>query len=410
MLDNSVALHSADISSQLEELPNPSRYPATSHRVRLRSLSGNFSIYPDYGDRQDAIVGAEEAARPSDAPMGSSDVHICRMDATNPTQRSPRGFNGLPKAGKELLVDGTVLLYQVSKSQKFREVMWTVTLPSAFADGTPFERDDYRRFLRGWSDFTRWVFEELARDLERQGLPNRWLYVIEPQEDRWKAYGVLAPHIHAVIPNLWIPTKHNPHKDKGFQGSGYWALTTEDLDDIICRCTARVMGRAVDCRSAGNVDSLHNLGKVGQYLAKFNKIGRYFSKGSRILGEIQDSAWADCIPSNWYGSDSETRQQVRASVETFEIGEGSLYQAAIALDEINHGYEKTTGKPLFVGIHTHWVQADGSPVPYGEAVPDDAFPVAMTGRVNYLRDIDIGAGLLQALELHQIPIPISEPD
>lgn len=401
---------STDTTENEISLPDPSRFPTVEHRVRFRPLSGYWSLHPHYGDRQDASDGAEEADRPSDAPMGSSEDHICRTDARNPDMRAPRGFNGLPKAGKELVVDGTVLLHELSRSLKFDLVCWTVTLPSAFSDGTSFTREDYRRFLRGWPDFTRWVMEELARDLERQGLPNRWLYVIEPQEERWRLHNVLAPHIHAVIPNRMIPTKRNPHKDKGFGVTGYWALTTEDLDDIISRCAARVMGRAVDCRSAGNVQKIHGAGKVGQYLSKFNKIGRYFSKGSRIMGEIQESEWSDCIPCNWYGSDFETRQQVRDSVEKFSVGDGSLFQAAIAVGAVNDLWERETGKPLFANVHTHWVTPDGVPVPYGEPVPDDAIPVAMTGKVNYLRDIELGEDILRGIELHQIPIPIPEPE
>jgi hypothetical protein len=322
--------------------------------------------------------------------------------------RAPRGFNGLPRAGKELLVDGTVLLSQYFRSLKVKQVCWTVTLPSSFADGTPFQKDDYRRFLRGWADFTRWVMEELGRELARLGLPNRWLYVIEPQEERWRVYGILAPHIHAVIPNLFIPTKQNPHKDKGFGASGYWALTTEDLDDIIARCAARVMGRAVDCRSAGNVAEIHGLGKVGQYMAKFSKIGNYFSKGSRIMKDIQESEWASYIPSNWYGSDKETRQQVRASVEVHDLGEGSLFQAAAAVAAFNEVYESDIGKPMFACVHTHWIRKNGERVPYGEPVPEDAFPVAMTGRINHLRDIELGTMVLQGIELNTIPIPIFE--
>ena len=410
MLSATVTRCSADTTAIPSVTPSPLRFPSLPHRVRFRALSGNFSAYPVYGRSESLSEGDGEAAEGDADPMGSSDVHISRMDALNPDYRSPRGFNGLPKAGRELLVDGTVLLYHLSRSQNFRECLWTVTLPSRFEDGTPFGTDDYKRFLRGWADFIRWVMEELGRDLARQELPNRWLYVIEPQEDRWRRDGVLAPHLHAVIPNRWLPNKRNPEKDKGFENSGYWALTTEDLDDIIHRCAARVMGKPVDCRSAGNVDAMHNLGKVGQYISKFNKIGQYFSKGSAIMGELQQSQWSNYIPANWYGSDKETRRQVRASVETYELGEGSLAQIAIALDELNTQHEAQTGKPLYANLHTHWVNPDGTTVPHGEPPPDDAFPVALTGRVNHLSDIDIGAGLLQALELHRVAVPIETPD
>lgn len=390
------------------------RFPSLPHKARFRGLSGKFTVYPvlQHGPPENAslegIPGPAGEPVQGTLPMGLSEDAICRTDDGSPLDRAVRGFNGLPKKGKELLEDGTIRLYQLSKQQHFKEVFWTVTLPSHYLDGTPFIKADYERFLRNWPEFRRRVMEELSRLLERKGLPNRWLYVIEPQEDRWREQGILAPHIHAVIPNRWNPQKRNPDKDKGFENSGYWELTTDDLDDAIARCAARVMGRPVDCRASGNVQSINHLGQLAQYLAKFNKLGSYFSKGSKVMKDIQDSEWSHLIPSNWYGADKETRREVRASVMTMELGTGSLAQANQALEELNAQYEADEGRPLFTGIHTHWINPDGSPVAHNEPLPPQAFPVAMTGRVSRFMDIELGLGLLEVLDLNQIPIELDD--
>jgi hypothetical protein len=280
-----------------------------------------------------------------------------------------------------------VLLYHQSKRQGFKPVFWTVTVPTRYSDGTPFNDRDYQHLLSNWSVLIHRVFDELARQLQRCGLPNTWLYVVEPQEQRWKHDGILAPHIHAVIPNRWISQKRTANH-KGFGHAGAWAITTQDTDAIVHRCMSNIMGRSVDINSACNLQTIKGLDKLFFYLSKLNKVGKYLSKGSRLIGELQQSRWSDYLPSNWYGCDKQTRHQVRASVQHFEIGEGTAGEVVQELQRLSDDFERCHGHALLTTPHITSVETG-----------DGLTPVAVSFRVRWMRDIPAALDAIAAIDL-----------
>lgn len=326
--------------------------------------------------------------------MGLSDVRISRIDKQlsipDPQKRAPRGFNGLPRAGRELLEDGTVLLYHRAKREKFTPVFWTVTMPSRFEDGSEFTEHDYQRLLVGSSALTHRIFDELTRLCQRRGLPNVYMYVIEPQEQRWRRDGVLALHIHAVIPNRWDPSKPAP-SDRGFRRTGNWAITTDDTDTIVQRCISNLLGKSVNARSACNLQGISGLNKLFFYLTKLNKIGKYMSKGSRLVGELQDSSWSSYLPANWYGSDKVTRQQIRTSVQYFDIGEGTAGEVVQELQRLSAEFERYQGRPLLTEPHITSIERD-----------QGLLPVAISCRVRWLTDIPAALEAISQLDLFTV--------
>jgi hypothetical protein len=319
--------------------------------------------------------------------MGLSDVHNSRKVVPDPKKRAKRGFNGLPRLGRELIEDGTVLLYHQSKQDKFKPVFFTVTVPSSYQDGTKFTESDYQRILTNWPELTKRVFEELARLCERRQLPNRWLYVTEVQEERWRKHNTLALHLHAVIPNRWEPGKRS-EGDRGFGRTGAWAIATQDTDAIVQRCFTNLLGKPVNTRSACNLQGIKGLDKLFFYLSKLNKIGRYLSKGSQLLSELQQSRWADYLPPNWYGCDRQTRQQVRGSVQHYNLGEGTAGEVVQELQRVSAEFGDRHGRPLLTTPHITSVET-----------ADGLVPVAVTCRVHRLTDIPAALDAIAAIDL-----------
>jgi len=346
------------IASPISPLTASYERPQTARSMALkyRSLSGRVVAYP----------------------MGLSASLISHKSGMNPDNRSPRGWNGLPTAGKELLEDGVILLHQLAQAEKFRSVFWTATIPTCYQDGSRLSEADHRQVLANWSEVVRQVFQELTRLYERKGLPKRFLYVVEPQEQRWHGEGILSLHIHAILVNRWNPNKRNPLKDKGFQKTGYWEVETEETDQILERVLSHLLGKAVDCRSACNLESIKGMSRLSFYVTKLGKIGRYISKGSKILEEVKSSKWANVLPSSWYGSDCQTRQEVRASVITIEVDASSLGEVRDQLQAVSDKFEVRHQRPLLRAPHLVTVENDG-----GETA------VALVTNCNRLSDVPV---------------------
>jgi hypothetical protein len=257
-------------------------------------------------------------------------------------------------------------------------------MPTRYQDGTALTEDDHKQLLEQWSYLVRRIFEELARLYDRANLPNRWLYVIEPQEERFKQHGVFAPHIHAVMVNRWNPSKRNPHQDQGFQRSGYWDITTEQTDEIVERIFSTALGKPVDCRAACQVESIRGFKGLFFYLTKLGKVGRYLSKGSKMLKEMSEAGWEDYFPSNWYGSDRTTRKIVRDSVQHYDVGYCDLEQIREDLEAKSSEFEEKLGYPLFRNFYA--IQ------------PEDCDrPIVMTAQVSRITDISYAMRIVAEL-------------
>ncbi len=321
-------------------LPSIAPYdrPQTGRRVALkyRSLSGKAVAYT----------------------MGLSASLISHNSGMNPDNRSPKGWNGLPTKGKYLLEDGVILLHQLAKAEKFQSVFWTATIPTHYQDGSRLTEADHRRVLANWSEVVRKVFQGITRLYERKGLPKRFLYVVEPQEKRWEDEDILSLHLHAILVNRWNPQKRNPFKDKGFQRTGFWEVELGETDQVLERVLSRLLGKPVDCRSACNLEAIKGMSQLAAYVTKLDKIGRYISKGSQILEQVRMSRWSNVMPTNWYGSDDQTRKEVRASVITVEMDATSLGEARDQLQALSDDFEEKHGRPLLRTPHLVTVEQD----------------------------------------------------
>lgn len=239
----------------------------------------------------------------------------------------PRGYHGLPKLGRELIEDGLIWLCRRFNKDKVTPVFATFTLPTTYQDGSAIGPEDHHQLLVNWPEIVRQFFQELMRENGRLSLPERFIYVVEPQEDRWKNHGVFAPHIHAVIPNRWV--------------KGGWLLRYEATDGIWGRILSNVLGREVNICSACNLQPVHGMSKLQDYLSKFNRTGRYLSKGSKFLAEIRSTGVP--LPKSWYGSDQDTKQTVRDTVVKGQVDNVDVSWLSEAIEHV----EFTLGRSIF---------------------------------------------------------------
>ncbi len=325
--------------------PDRAISPSGEIIARVRNLTGKVTLYRQVessgdGDRHPSTVG-------------SSDAHISRKgESLDPTNRSPKGFNGMTRKEKELIEDGLVLIWMERKAApKRRAVFLTLTIPTHYDDGTALGDAGHRKILRNWSEVVKRFNEEWVRECERYGIPGRYVYAIEPQEDRWKDTGIFAPHMHLVGLNGWDDSKKDPRFDQGAKASGYYCITTEDVDNISKRIYSNLLGKPVNCAATTNLKPLGRIGKLYTYLSKLGRIGSYLSKGCNDMQQIRQSSYSSLMPSSWAGSDKETRLTVRGSEDRYVIGYTDLGTAKLAIEKINDDYEALHGHRLFTTPH-----------------------------------------------------------
>ena len=191
------------------------------------------------------------------------------------SKRPPRyGLNGLPPSGRKNVSRALALLEDDRRLLSF----WTVSLPTEAL--IALGRADR------WPVFQDRVRKELARLLQRRGLPVRLVGVAELQPRRSRATGIPCPHLHVVFQGRRSPTAP-------------WALNPADLDGVI-RAALTTAGVPVPAgidgqaflKSAGNVQQVRK--SVRAYLAK------YMTKGGNDTAPHLGGEWESLLPRQWW--------------------------------------------------------------------------------------------------------------
>jgi len=316
--------------------------------------------------------------------MGLSDDPNSRIVSTTPSvksNRAPRGSGGLTKTNKELLEDGAIALWKYANGEgrkRFHQAVFlTLTIPTRFRDGQPLEQHHINYLLTRWPDLTKRLFEEIARLQVRLGIPARFLYVVEPQEERWQRERKFYPHLHIILINQWDREKPSA---KGFK-MGAYSISPRDTDRIYGRLLSNLLGRAVDVRSAGKLEPIKGIKGLSSYLSKLGGISRYCSKGSKVIPEIRDAGYQ--LPKSWAGADEHTRAEVKGSISAM-TATLTISEMRDRLQEFSDDYQEQEGRPLFIGFSE--IQVDGVD-----------YPVALRYRIYRWDDIPLGVAVLEYL-------------
>lgn len=194
--------------------------------------------------------------------------------APNSKRPSRYGLSGLPPAARRSIWRALALLEERKELLSF----WTVSLPT--------ESLTALGMADRWQVFQDRVRKELARLLQRRGLPALVVGVVELQPRRSRATGMPCPHLHVV-----------------FQGrtgrSAPWALRPGDLDGVISAALttagapvpAGIEGQAF-LKAAGNIQQVRK--SVRAYLAK------YMTKGGNDTAPHLGGKWESLLPRQWW--------------------------------------------------------------------------------------------------------------
>jgi hypothetical protein len=215
-------------------------------------------------------LGLSAAANSHSLGSGLNSFDLAK--AQNLTRRRlERGQRGISPYGKKMVRSAGVLLEEKYSRQCL--TLGTCTLPA-------LEPEEFEVVCKGWSDLTRKFFQELQRLLERRQLATHYVQVTEIQEKRFLSWGQIAPHLHWVVQG-----RRHRRED--------WRIKPDEVRSIWERLLGNLLNRAIDGKAATRIE------QPRKSLAA--ELGKYLSKGSKIVQAIQDAGKGAFLPSAWWG-------------------------------------------------------------------------------------------------------------
>lgn len=266
------------------------------------------------------IEGSQQAIDQINRLMGAPSL-LGLSVATNSRKapRKQRGLNGITPYGKRLVRSGLAVLEEEHGRDCL--TLGTATLPA-------LTEPEFENVCTSWSEIVRRFFEEIARELDRKGLPSDFVQVTEIQEKRFNSSGEVGLHLHWVMPGRKTRYEH-------------WAFTPDEIRSIWQRILANVIGRSPDCTSATRIEKPRS--------SLVQELGKYLSKGVTAIKAVVKAGKAHLLPSAWWGSSKHLKREVKSSI--VEIN------GAVAIWIDRHLKQmKEEGRLWYVDI---WVENDG---------------------------------------------------
>lgn len=237
-----------------------------------------FNAYEAAGEFDKAIAVANLAGE-SDSPMGLSDAIN-----SHKSTRKARGTHGITSYGKRMVRSGAALLERSHGRSCL--TLGTCTLP-------PMEPDELRRVCLEWSDLTRKFFQELQRLLTRKGLDTNYIQVTEIQEKRFDQWRQVFPHLH------WVCQGRKTSRSA-------WSITPDEIKSLWERLLGNLLGREIDGKAATRIEMPRKSLQA--------ELGKYLSKGSKVVDKVIEAGYADHLPSAWWGWSKSLRKQVKQEI------------------------------------------------------------------------------------------------
>lgn len=229
-----------------------------------------------------------------DTPMGLSDAINCHTNGQQASliengqqnqgfqKRAKRGSKGITPAGKRAIRSYGVLLEESFGRRNLAFI--TCTLPS-------LSESQIKQVCREWRSITRVFFQALTRMLVRKNLSPDYVQVTEIQEKRFEQWGMVCPHLHFVC-------QSRSHSREN------WRISPEDIRYLWQRTLENCLQLPLDCRYATRIESPR------KSLAA--ELGKYLSKGGKILKRVMERGLGDFLPSSWYGVSNALRRLERS--------------------------------------------------------------------------------------------------
>lgn len=200
-----------------------------------------------------------------------------------PVRRKPRGQGGITPQGRKNVRSGVVALEREWGKRNLSFFTGTV--------GGDLSKDEYVILTYKWSEVIRRFNQKLRRlacnKCRIKALP--YVGVTEIGEKRWRKYGDVTFHYHCVFPG------RKSYRDP-------WRYSISEVEGCWFASVSEVIGRAWKSPSACNLQGIKK--SAAAYL------GKYMSKGSQVLKEVQSSGCPCQFPTAWYSWADEVRVYV----------------------------------------------------------------------------------------------------
>lgn len=235
-----------EVVASIPTAPDPSEAvgPAVDPRlVTSYSPRASWRHADPWGPASTQLFNTRPAGFACDLPGCAPGLVIGRNSDTHGKRN---GWKGITDNARRSIHRACAAL----EDQRARLAFWTVTLSPAQLDW--IERYD------SWPAFQGAIRHRLVRALRRRGLRPLVVGVVELHPERSVAEGRPCPHIHVAF----VGRAHRRAR---------WALTTADLDLIICKALMAAQCFDLDVRAAGNVQPVRR--SVGAYLSHYLKKG-----------------------------------------------------------------------------------------------------------------------------------------
>jgi len=263
--------------------------------------SGLYSAYEQAGEAEKAIQVMNTLANlpPSqgDRPMGLSSAINSRIHSTGVSRpRVRRGTHGIRPYGKRMVRSCAAILEERHGRQCL--TFGTCTLPALRAEEFPL-------VCSKWAELVRRFFEELTRLLKRRELDTDYVQVTEIQGKRFEKWGQVAPHLHFVCQGRMSRRE-------------FWRIRPDEVRHIWERLLSNLLGRGVDGQAATRIETPRT--------SLAAELGKYISKGGKVIKVIQEQGKGDSLPSAWWGAAKGLKQVVKSRVREYsgEVAESLM--------------------------------------------------------------------------------------
>ncbi len=261
-----------------------------------------------------------------DFSLGLSNPVICRKAPQSTLERQRKG-KGITGHSKRVTRSGCHLLEEEHGKENLSFI--TVTLPNLNYNDLMYANSNF-------SELARRFCEELTRLLARCGLSTDYVCVTEIQEKRWLNRGEIALHLHILCQG------RTHHKER-------WRMPPEAIRRIWERLLSNLLCRPMECPAATRIERIRKSAK--RYL------GKYMSKGGKIVREVQAAGLEDCLPPSWVRMSKDLRKRVL---------EGIIKPSQEAKDMLIEHLENYKGAGVIRWFHKHYIELVQ---PSGEAYP-----------------------------------------
>ena len=221
-------------------------------------------------------------------PMGLSDAINSRSQPSNAVKscetRAKRGTVGITSYGKRMTRSAAAIM-----ENKFgRDCLsfGTATLPFT-------SQAENELVCQNWGAIANRFFEKLTRLLDRRGLSKDYCFVSEIQEQRFDKFGIVAPHLH------WIMQGKLTKKSM-------WLILPCEVKQIWEQVLGNFLKRPVDGSTATRIE------KPRKSLKK--EMGKYLSKGTKIIKKIIEAGKGHLLPSAYHGSSRSLKKEIKAAI------------------------------------------------------------------------------------------------